>query len=262
VRAIIYAAGRATRLGPAYVNVPKILLSFSGRSLLEWHVLWLARFGVERISVVTGYLRDQVQEALAPLPERYGVPMREIYNPNFTEGSALSVHVSLPEIQSASGPVLLLDGDVLYEERVMRRLIESPRGTTLLIDRGYSTADDDPVLVPVRRGKPFEFAKKWHGEAEHVGESVGFFKVAPPDIPLLVQETVARTIGKGRLDSYDEIVRALVKAGRFGYEDVTGLAWTEIDFPQDVEYARERVLPELLRAGMQERFGPELRSGG
>ena len=33
--------------------------------------------------------------------------------------------------------------------------------------------------------------------------------------------------------------------GTFGYEDITGLPWTEIDFPEDVEKARELILPRL-----------------
>jgi choline kinase len=37
----------------------------------------------------------------------------------------------------------------------------------------------------------------------------------------------------------------LVRAGRFGAEDVTGLPWTEIDFPEDLDRARSVILPAL-----------------
>jgi len=33
-------------------------------------------------------------------------------------------------------------------------------------------------------------------------------------------------------------------ANRFGFEDISGLPWTEIDFPEDVVKARA-LLPEL-----------------
>ena len=39
----------------------------------------------------------------------------------------------------------------------------------------------------------------------------------------------------------------MVLAGRFGFEDVTGMPWTEIDFPNDVGRAREEVLPAIAR---------------
>ena len=117
--------------------------------------------------------------------------------------------------------------------------------TALLLDREYSTSDDDPVLVPVKNGRPFEFRKKWTGEADLVGESIGFFKIAPEDLPMLIDETRARAAGREVRDSYDEVLRALVLADRFGYNDVTGMPWTEIDFPQDIWHARDVVLPAL-----------------
>jgi choline kinase len=51
--------------------------------------------------------------------------------------------------------------------------------------------------------------------------------------------------GARRADSYDDVLRVLVRAGLFGAEDVTGLPWTEIDFPGDLEYARRVILPAL-----------------
>jgi len=49
----------------------------------------------------------------------------------------------------------------------------------------------------------------------------------------------------GRAASYDEVLRQMVRAGRFGHEDVTGLPWIEIDFPADVERAAREVLPAI-----------------
>jgi choline kinase len=180
---------------------------------------------------------------MASLRAKHQIPIQELFNADFCEGSVLSLNVSLPVIELSTETILLMDGDVFYDRTFLDRLLRSPHRTALLIDAGYSTADDDPVLVPIRDGKPFEFLKCWKGKADLVGESVGFFKVHPADIPRLVQETRSRTAGTGRLESYDEAIRTLVKAGCFGYEDVTGQPWTEIDFPQDVDYARKVVFP-------------------
>ena len=247
-KAFIYAAGCATRLGPEFSTRPKILIEVGGKSLLEWHTLRLREVGVRELAIITGHKREQIEAALPVLADRYGVKIQEIPNPDFTEGSVLSFNVSLPTVLGAGGPALLMDGDVFYPCEMLRRLIVSPHQTVLLIDRNYSTADDDPVLVPIRDGKPVDFIKRWHGRADQVGESIGFFKVAPADLGLLTEETRRRLTGAGRLDSYDDVLRALVQHGRFQHEDVTGLSWTEIDFPKDVAYARNEVLPALLRS--------------
>jgi choline kinase len=51
-----------------------------------------------------------------------------------------------------------------------------------------------------------------------------------------------------RMMEYEEPIRDMITtsaADRFGYEDITGLPWTEIDFPEDVAKARA-MLSELL----------------
>ncbi|MFO1501103.1 MAG: hypothetical protein U1G07_22385 [Verrucomicrobiota bacterium] len=84
---------------------------------------------------------------------------------------------------------------------------------------GEYSVDDDPVLVPVKQSRPFEFLEKWKGDADLIGESVGLFKVHGSDLPMLVE----RELGAGAMErsrSCDEIIRAMVKAGRFMAEDV------------------------------------------
>lgn len=245
MRAFIYAAGRATRLGPEYARRPKILIELGGRSLLEWHVMRLRDVGVTELTIITGHEREQIAVELPRLSQAHGLKICEIHNANFTEGSVLSFEVSLTTVLAGNDSVLLMDGDVLYPAEMLRRLIVSRHASALLVDRNYSTADDDPVLVPMRNGRPFDFVKRWTGEAEQIGESIGFFKVSPAELQIIASETRKRTVGEGRLDSYDDVLRVLVKDDRFGAEDVTGLPWTEVDFPKDVEYARNEILPAL-----------------
>lgn len=211
--------------------------------MLEWHARRLREIDIEGIEVVVGYKAEDVSREMRVLESKYGVPIRPILNPDFREGSVLSVAASLPQLQAETGPVLLMDGDVLYGKDMLPRLVGSAHRTVLLIDRSYSTADDDPVLVPVRAGRPFEFRKQGSGEGEFVGESIGFFRIDPADMTALAAATLRRTTGPGRHESYDEILRDMVIQGLFGYEDVTGLIWTELDFPEDVVHACTKVLP-------------------
>jgi choline kinase len=245
VKAFIYAAGRGSRLGPEHSVRPKILLKLGGRSLLEWHVRQLRAIRIAGIHVVVGYKAEEVHAEMRRLEAQYGVPVQPILNPDYTEGSVLSVAVSLPRLQAEHEPVLIMDGDVLYGRDMLPRLVGSAHRTALLIDRSYSVADDDPVLVPVRDGRPFEFRKQWSGACDLAGESIGFFKVDRADLPALVEATLRRTTGAGRRESYDEVLRDLVLQGRFGYEDVTGMPWVEVDFPADIEFANQKVLPCL-----------------
>ena len=72
---------------------------------------------------------------------------------------------------------------------------------------------------------------------------------------MLIDETRARSAGPEVRDSYDDVLRAMVLADRFGFEDVTGVPWTEIDFPEDV-VARARRSASPNRALDSERRAP------
>ena len=48
---------------------------------------------------------------------------------------------------------------------------------------------------------------------------------------------------------YEECIRDLLLSNpdSFGFEDITGLKWIEIDFPEDVDKAEKNILPEILQ---------------
>lgn len=246
MKAVLYVAGRGNRLGPDYADTHKVLLEFGGRSLLAWHAKHLKRLGITELVLITGHKRELVEAELKKAAAAEGITTRTLHNPDFLDGSVLSFRVSIPELEGQSEPVLLMDGDVLYPTEILRRLVESEHSTALLIDREFSTADDDPVLVPICEGKPVDFRKKWTGQSDTVGESIGFFKVHPDALGYLIERTNARSATAHPQDSYDDVLRDMVLKGLFGYEDVTGIPWTEIDFPGDIERADKEILPHVL----------------
>jgi len=250
LKAILYVAGRGSRLGPAHADSHKVLLRFGDKTLLGWHAEHLVSVGASELVVVTGHAERLVEAEIAELRERSELAkltIRTIHNPDWLEGSILSLAVSLPEIEPGDDGTWLMDGDVLYPADMLRRLRLSPHPTALLIDTAYSTADDDPVLVAVVDGRPVDFRKKWTGTADLVGESVGFFKIGHDDVDALIGHTRRRLAAGRRADSYDDVLRDLVLESRFGFEDVTGIPWTEIDFPADLVKARREILPAILR---------------
>lgn len=245
MKAILYVAGRANRLAGTLRVPNKILLEFGGETLLERHVRLLAEVGVRELFVVTGHAAEAVRAEFPKLQARHGVRIGEFYNPDFVEGSLLSFKASFPGLQNLNEQVLLMDGDVLYDGRMLDALMRSRHKSVLLIDRSYSKEDNDPVLVPLYAGRPFEFTKGYTGEAEAIGESIGFFKVAPQTIAAMIRDVESRDPQEARKLSYDDVLRSVIKAGHFEAEDVTGLPWTEIDFPYDLDHARDTIFPAL-----------------
>jgi choline kinase len=147
------------------------------------------------------------------------------------------------------GNVLLMDADVLYDERIMTALAagEQPLNR-LLIDRDFE-AGDEPVKLCLRAGVPVELRKQLAADLrfDAIGESVGFFRFNHAGAGRLAA-LVAGYVASGRAHMpHEEAVRDLLqeRSQVFEVADVTGAPWIEIDFPDDVARAVEEVLPQL-----------------
>ena len=248
MRAIILAAGRGLRLQqPEDRLLPKCLLQFEGKSLLERHLLLLRSVGVSEVVLGLGFRHDLVEAELDRLA--WHPQPSIVLNDRFELGSVLTVH-TMAEAMTRGGDVLLMDADVLYDQRIASALVAGDRPVNrLLIDREFEPGDE-PVKVCVQHGQVVEFRKRVAPDLHYdtVGESIGFFRYSESGARRLAK-LVAGYIDGGRANlPHEEAIRdQLLERGQpFEVADVTGAPWIEIDFTEDVARAIRNVLPHLL----------------
>jgi hypothetical protein len=107
--------------------------------------------------------------------------------------------------------------------------------------------------VPTRDGRregiPVEFRKQIASDLRYdtIGESVGFFRFSEVTARRLAARCQTYLTQAQREAPHEEAIRDLILEAptTFGIEDITGLPWIEIDFPQDVVTARQKILPHL-----------------
>ena len=80
---------------------------------------------------------------------------------------------------------------------------------------------------------------------ELMGESIGFLKLDAGAARLLRDLLDARIAAGHTGIEHEEVYPELLARRQVGYERVDGMAWTEIDFPEDVVRAEREVLPRL-----------------
>jgi len=246
MHAIILAAGRGARLADFNPDGrPKCLLEFGGRSLLARQLDILFQLGVHKVSLVVGYEADLIIDHVGTLASRPEVAF--VYNPAFEKGSVLSLLAAKDAMTSAE-TVLVLDADVLFHPQIMQRLIDSPHENCFLIDRDFLPGDE-PVKIAIHKGQMVEFRKALPDDLafETLGESVGFFKfdgnIAIKIAQICDGYRTEGLLGAPHEEALRDILLALPRA--FACEDVSGLPWLEVDFPEDVERAIKKVLPAI-----------------
>jgi choline kinase len=238
---VILAAGVGNRIAAAHTG-PKALLRFAGKSLLQRHLDILASIGIADIVIGTGYLAEDIQAELSRLGASN---VRLVHNPDYRDGSVVTLW-SLREEILGGGDVLVMDADVLYDRRILERLVASQHANCLLIDRDF-VPGEEPVKICLSAGRIVEFRKKVEASYDTVGESVGFFRFDAATAERLLDAARLYVEGGQASAPHEEAIRDIVLAApeAYGVEDVSGLAWIEIDFPDDVARAERDVLPRI-----------------
>ncbi|ARV60739.1 UDP-N-acetylglucosamine diphosphorylase/glucosamine-1-phosphate N-acetyltransferase [Nostocales cyanobacterium HT-58-2] len=113
----ILAAGRGTRMKS---NLPKVLHSLGGRSLIERVIHSVKPLSPTRQMVIVGYQAQEVKAAMQPLP-----------NVEFVEqavqlGTGHAIQQLLPHLEGYTGDLLVLYGDVpLLRTETLKNLLQT-----------------------------------------------------------------------------------------------------------------------------------------
>ncbi len=248
MHAIILAAGVGSRLfGDSRSQPPKSLIEFDGKTLLKRHFEILQKLGIDKLTLVVGYRKDLViDEAMRCSPEGF---LEVIENPMYRGGSLISMWYAR-ETYRRGEDVLFMDADTLYDPEVMERLANSEMGSAFVYDEDLDEGDD-PVRICLRDGEVVDFGKRIVGQFDAMGEWPGFMKVSATTGPLIAASLENYIEGGYLMATYEEAIRDVIvgeRTGVFGIVDVSDLNWIEIDFPEDLERARDVILPKLANS--------------
>jgi choline kinase len=236
-KAIILSAGQGSRLGHLTDDRPKCLIDFNGRSLLDRQLDALAANGVEEAVVVTGFRDDQIEAALAARGES-GPKVRTVYNPFYKVADNLgSLFVALGEL---TGDVLVWNGDTLVSEELMARVVGNDRqGICVSIDRKDSYDEDDMKVVVDEEGRLHAIGKRLE-MSDVNAESIGLLAFRGDGSTVFAKaiERAIRTT-EGTTIWYLRVIHQIAQEAAVWTLDINGHEWGEVDFPEDVDAARE-----------------------
>ncbi len=159
----ILAAGRGTRMKS---NLPKVLHSLGGKSLVERVIQSVEPLQPERRMVIVGYQAQEVKTALVPIPDV------EFVEQTVQLGTGHAIQQLLPHLEGYKGDLLVLNGDVpLLRSETLTNFLqihqENQNAATVLTaklpnPKGYGRVfcDDNNVLQQIVEDKDCTAAQR------------------------------------------------------------------------------------------------------
>ena len=223
----ILAAGMGTRLGRPF---PKPLTHLNdGRTIMQQQLDNISEaFGADtHVQIVVGFKLDLILEAA---PEAVFV-YNERYDQTNTCKSLMKALRS-----SAEGPVVWMNGDVVFEPAILKRLQTNiDAGQTAIAVNTAAVSDEEVKYTVDAKGLVKELSKTVVGG---LGESVGINVIAAKDKAALIKRLE-------ECDDQDYFERGIELAiEKDGLEvlpiDISDLFAVEVDFEADLERANQR----------------------
>jgi len=239
MKSVILAAGIASRLRPLTNNTPKCLLQLGDKSILERMIDNLINNSIEDLIIVTGYLEEKIKsfidETFPSLKVRY------VYNPVYdSTNNIYSLWLVKDHIKDTN--ILLLDSDIIFDQRIVRLLFDSGPGNFLAM-RSNPDLGDEEMKVIVKENREITTISKKIDPHSAAGESIGIEKFEAGFIEILYDKLYQRVINEGRdYDFYEAAFQDTIEEGQKLYAvDVGEYRCIEIDTAEDFEDAEKMV---------------------
>lgn len=176
MKAVILAGGSGERLRPYTSDLPKGMLEFEGKTLIERQIDLYRRNGIGNITIATGYRADRIN-----YPN-----VNYSHNPNYS--STNMVETLLSARSALKGDVIVSYADIVFEERVLRSVLRDKSDVGVLVDTAWkdywvtrygNTHTDIEGLRLDEKGKVTEIGKPEDSDDNIDGRYVGLIKFSP-----------------------------------------------------------------------------------
>jgi len=246
MQAIILAAGMGKRLKALTADNTKCMVEVNGVTLIERALAQLDELGLRRIVIVDGYQSEKLRAFVSTLS--VSTPIEWRLNPFYDKTNNI-YSLSLATDALEEDDTLLLESDIIFEEGILRDLVDDPRPTLALVDKYESwmdgtvvKIDEDDDIVAFVPGKKFKYS-----DIDEYYKTVNIYKFSKAFsrthyVPFL--EAYVKALGNN--EYYEQVLRVIMHLddSELKAKRLSGQLWYEIDDIQDLDIAESMFLPD------------------
>jgi choline kinase len=239
MKAVILAAGTATRLRPLTDHLPKCLLNVGPNTILGMTLDHLVANGVGEVVMVTGYREQQIRDFVGT--HSPGLSVTFLTNDRFAETNNI-YSLWLTRNHLAGHAMLLLDSDIVFDQGIIARLQKSGHENGLAVLRGKALGHEEIKVRTDAAGAILEIGKEVDPSTAF-GESIGIEKFGPRFAAQLFHVLEQKIVLRKQVNQFYEAAfqEVIDGGGRVFAVDVGSLPCLEIDTPDDLDAARKLV---------------------
>ena len=174
-KALIIAAGLGSRLKKHTENLPKCMLDFGGKTLLERQLEVYKKCKITDVSLIRGYKKEKINYKGIKYFENTDFRNNNILNSIFYAEKAIN------------GNIIISYSDILFDPSVVKRTIDSDHDISVVVDidwRGYYVGRKDHPLSEAENvifnsnNEVVKIGKINTGQEEVHGEFIGMIKLS------------------------------------------------------------------------------------
>lgn len=258
MQVIILAAGMGKRLGELTKNNTKCMIQVNGKTLIERALTQFSALDLKKIIMVIGYKGDELRGFLGD--SFNGLPIEYIINPIYdVTNNIYSLFLAKEQLQQDD--TLLIESDLIFEDRVLEKVLSDPYPNIALVAK-YESWMDGTVVMLDNDNNILNFVTKKAFNFDHKDsyyKTVNIYKFSKEfSITHYVPFLNAYINSLGKNEYYEQVLRviALLDKPDLKALPLSGEKWYEIDDIQDLNNAESIFAEDKNKLSLyQKRYG-------
>lgn len=250
MKSIILAAGKGERLRPFTDDIPKCMVKFNDKPLIQHILEAMLSCDMKDISIVGGYKADVLEKYLNQTFYNKGIKFYQ----NQRYDTTNMVYTLFSAAEEMIDDLVISYSDIIYNKNVLKQLMECTADIGVVVDKEWlklwqkrmdNPLDDAETMKINEKGNIIELGKKAQNYSEIQGQYIGLIKFSKK----IIQEIKQFYLKLDRTKTYDgknlenmymtSFIQLLINAG---YEvkavDISG-GWVEIDTVEDLNNLKD-----------------------